>query len=674
MIRWRLVPTSSAVHDVASLFIQSFLYFCLAMSRQFHRPVDYDPALAKQLYQNNTHSHHSAVHNNTSSSSAYKSKAAKLSDEFGFDKEADPDVDSEENNSDQESHDNDNSSVAVRKNNKSANDEELSRALESLRLSNEARLRAESSLSAAEVKLEEFQRLSSQAKQILIKQFNDKIKLLQTQIEQHKTSLDEDDATIIQLKSKSLGTEELKQFKDSVVVTRENQTLKSKLLELSNTINNQKDELAQYKNEIEKLKLQLTTSASSNPTASSSNKGEDLSLIKKYEAEREIFRSEIMAKTAERNKLLEKLNKLCDNKLNALEDGETSFIDYFKKKFTQQAQTIIQTQEKLVIDEKKLNQLKSAYEAQISTLQANYQEQTRQFTSATSTLEEEMTKLKADLNHASSQLSSQQQSLHSNTATQSAALLAAQQQINSLKIEKNNLESALNDMNALMQKRESEMKSVKEKAKEKLTTASDAIKKLKSEYSNLKSQYQLIKQYNQSNKESRGKRKEMFVQLQHFNTANRQAIQAIKADFNSLNTSLFQSLHSLLTTQINTFLIGQRAELTNLAAAYQREFKLRKQLFNQIQELKGNIRVYCRVRPLSSRENDSQENCINYPEDDKLAIDNAEKKISHSFEFEKIFQPNSTQEQVFGEIADLVTSVMDGFNVCIFAYGQTGTG
>ena len=43
-----------------------------------------------------------------------------------------------------------------------------------------------------------------------------------------------------------------------------------------------------------------------------------------------------------------------------------------------------------------------------------------------------------------------------------------------------------------------------------------------------------------------------------------------------------------------------------------------------------------------------------------------------AFEFDRVFGPESTQEQVFGDVAQLVTSVLDGYNVCIFAYGQTG--
>jgi len=44
------------------------------------------------------------------------------------------------------------------------------------------------------------------------------------------------------------------------------------------------------------------------------------------------------------------------------------------------------------------------------------------------------------------------------------------------------------------------------------------------------------------------------------------------------------------------------------------------------------------------------------------------------FEFDQAFQPKSLQQEVFEEVKPLATSVLDGYNVCIFAYGQTGSG
>lgn len=45
-----------------------------------------------------------------------------------------------------------------------------------------------------------------------------------------------------------------------------------------------------------------------------------------------------------------------------------------------------------------------------------------------------------------------------------------------------------------------------------------------------------------------------------------------------------------------------------------------------------------------------------------MQIQNFEKKTSHTFEFEKIFDPSKKQADVFLEISDLVVSVLDGFS------------
>ena len=45
-----------------------------------------------------------------------------------------------------------------------------------------------------------------------------------------------------------------------------------------------------------------------------------------------------------------------------------------------------------------------------------------------------------------------------------------------------------------------------------------------------------------------------------------------------------------------------------------------------------------------------------------------------SFFFDRVFDPSESQESVAEEVQNLVTSCLDGFNVCIMAYGLTGSG
>ena len=42
------------------------------------------------------------------------------------------------------------------------------------------------------------------------------------------------------------------------------------------------------------------------------------------------------------------------------------------------------------------------------------------------------------------------------------------------------------------------------------------------------------------------------------------------------------------------------------------------------------------------------------------------------FEYDRVFAPGSEQFQVFESVQPVCISVLDGYNVCIFAYGQTG--
>mmetsp|Transcript_26709 Transcript_26709/g.83667 ORF Transcript_26709/g.83667 Transcript_26709/m.83667 type:complete len:710 (+) Transcript_26709:541-2670(+) len=116
--------------------------------------------------------------------------------------------------------------------------------------------------------------------------------------------------------------------------------------------------------------------------------------------------------------------------------------------------------------------------------------------------------------------------------------------------------------------------------------------------------------------------------------------------------------------------------IEELKTRYQQEAKERKRLHNLVQELRGNIRVYCRVRPpnrMELEQGNGAEICATFPGEGEVALQN-ERGKAKKWEFDQVFDFNSTQPQVYKEVSGLVTSVLDGYNVCIFAYGQTGSG
>ncbi|KAF3782758.1 Kinesin-4 [Nymphaea thermarum] len=117
-------------------------------------------------------------------------------------------------------------------------------------------------------------------------------------------------------------------------------------------------------------------------------------------------------------------------------------------------------------------------------------------------------------------------------------------------------------------------------------------------------------------------------------------------------------------------------DLTQAASGYHKVLEENRQLYNQVQDLKGSIRVYCRVRPFLPGQQ-SGLSTVDYIGDGNITISNPlkqEKGSRRPFNFNKVFGPSASQEEVFCDTQPLIRSVLDGYNVCIFAYGQTGSG
>ncbi|KAK7243967.1 hypothetical protein RIF29_38782 [Crotalaria pallida] len=114
----------------------------------------------------------------------------------------------------------------------------------------------------------------------------------------------------------------------------------------------------------------------------------------------------------------------------------------------------------------------------------------------------------------------------------------------------------------------------------------------------------------------------------------------------------------------------------DLKSKYMEGAKERKELYNKVLELRGNIRVFCRCRPLNAEEITAGATmAIDFEsaKDGELTVmsNGVPRK---NFKFDAVFGPQAEQADVFEDTAPFATSVLDGYNVCIFAYGQTGTG
>ncbi|KAH9823655.1 kinesin-like protein klpA [Teratosphaeria destructans] len=139
-------------------------------------------------------------------------------------------------------------------------------------------------------------------------------------------------------------------------------------------------------------------------------------------------------------------------------------------------------------------------------------------------------------------------------------------------------------------------------------------------------------------------------------------------------TTMSEKLQDAITARENTLEILRKEEM------------LRRKLNAMILELRGNIRVFVRTRPLLVGEEEPAR--VEYPDVDSLdgckemvvhapttlSATGKERNEKHNYAFDRVFGPGSANQQVFEDCRDLIQSVVDGYNVSILSYGQTGSG
>ncbi|XP_028770774.1 kinesin-like protein KIN-14U [Neltuma alba] len=139
---------------------------------------------------------------------------------------------------------------------------------------------------------------------------------------------------------------------------------------------------------------------------------------------------------------------------------------------------------------------------------------------------------------------------------------------------------------------------------------------------------------------------------------------------------------STIYTDVGVIPEHEKNELEQLMSNLEREVKQlrneqcvfdkkRREALSKILDIKGSIRVFCRVRPFLLAEGRiTSEPVSAASERIRVKMGGAKK----DFEFDKVFPQEANQESVFIEVEPILRSAMDGHNVCVLAYGQTGTG
>jgi len=146
--------------------------------------------------------------------------------------------------------------------------------------------------------------------------------------------------------------------------------------------------------------------------------------------------------------------------------------------------------------------------------------------------------------------------------------------------------------------------------------------------------------------------------------------QRLQRDIEELNGKLqwLQRINTQLENSASQ-LEQYRKQATDFQEKFMRERAVRRRLHEQLQQLRGNIRVMCRVRPVQA----GQKDIISYPLEGLLAIHPPDRR-SQEFEFDHVFGPDAEQQGIYEEVSPMIRSCADGYNVCIFAFGQTGSG
>ncbi|CAN6938454.1 unnamed protein product [Brassica oleracea] len=335
----------------------------------------------------------------------------------------------------------------------------------------------------------------------------------------------------------------------------------------------------------------------------------------------------------------------------------------------------------------------SKMESQTLTQKAKWEEQCKneeedmaklskendQFNLEVSALRQELEKTKKAYEHQCSQMESQ--TVLATTGLESRMKELEQERKeahtakNSLEVKVKELEKMGEEAHTTKQVLEEKIKELQQMEKETKTVNTSLERKIQELEQNLVNWKNRVKEMEEKSEFKHQSWSQKEVSYRSFIDHQSQALQELRFYSRSIKQEILK-VQENYTEQFS--LLGKKLiELSNAAENYHAVLTENRKLFNELQELKGNIRVFCRVRPFLPGQGAPNTVVEHVGEDGELVVTNPTrpgKDGLRQFRFNKVYSPNATQAEVFSDIKPLVRSVLDGFNVCIFAYGQTGSG
>lgn len=127
--------------------------------------------------------------------------------------------------------------------------------------------------------------------------------------------------------------------------------------------------------------------------------------------------------------------------------------------------------------------------------------------------------------------------------------------------------------------------------------------------------------------------------------------------------------------QVSQAVIASQSEIQRLRSKLAMESAARRKLLHEVQDLRGAVRVYCRPKLATNGV------CtISVPSHEVVLLhrERAGSKDSRSpplsFEFDGVLTPEMDQQELYGELEEVCLNVLDGYNICVMAFGQARAG